>query len=462
MPPLRRPRLPATLPATLLGALLLAACAGAPDAPAAPPPAPPSQLALTVTPADETLAQRGLALVVTRRDGRPIKGLHVFADSGTATQIDFRWSHDGWFSGGRDSVSLSVYAPTPGRHTFTIVTQDPGGVVASAAITRTFVIPDVDYAVTVLPDLGAGGGANGISTRGDVAGWVTGPNGRRRAAVWRAGALTVLPVDTAVNVTATHVNTAGDVLLGFGGIYGSFDWPTAVWVRSADGAMTPVGASGTAGFRSYCCSLAADLTDTRQALGASPAPDYAFRSATLDLRTGRQDTSDTRYVKLNDNGQAVGTTANSFDLYITVRLVAKGFVPGPLPSGPLLSVCDLPGRYTRTLPIDLDDDANVLVDYCGNPALLVPDGQSVWLDRYVGRGQVRLSRQGGIVAALDSAGALHTWRFPGGPVSRLRLSDTRWRVDSLGAVNASGAVAARGIDASGKHAALLLTPVASR
>jgi hypothetical protein len=47
-------------------------------------------------------------------------------------------------------------------------------------------------------------------------------------------------------------------------------------------------------------------------------------------------------------------------------------------------------------------------------------------------------------------------------VSRLRLSDTRWRVDSLGAVNASGAVAARGIDASGKHAALLLTPVASR
>jgi hypothetical protein len=81
------------------------------------------------------------------------------------------------------------------------------------------------------------------------------------------------------------------------------------------------------------------------------------------------------------------------------------------------------------------------------------------VDRYVGRGTAHLSRSGGVVASLDSAGAIWVWRVGSAAAARLRVDGDPWRFDSLGAVNASGQIAAQGVDrASGRRAALLLTP----
>jgi hypothetical protein len=75
--------------------------------------------------------------------------------------------------------------------------------------TRTFVIPDAPYTVTELPDLGAGGGTAWLNESGDVTGWVTGPNDRRRPAVWRRAQFTVVPAADTGHVVAWQVNGAG-------------------------------------------------------------------------------------------------------------------------------------------------------------------------------------------------------------------------------------------------------------
>jgi len=104
------------------------------------------------------------------------------------------WAYDGWY--GVDSVLTAAFVPGPGRHTFTVVTADSGVHRRSVQFTRTFVITDVPYAVTALPDVGVASGARGMNEHGDVAGWVTTAEGRRRPAVWRRGQLTVVPAGT--------------------------------------------------------------------------------------------------------------------------------------------------------------------------------------------------------------------------------------------------------------------------
>jgi hypothetical protein len=53
-------------------------------------------------------------------------------------------------------------------------------------------IPTEAYTLTALPDSGFGGGTRYVHTNGTVAGWVVGA-GRRRPALWRAGAPARLP-----------------------------------------------------------------------------------------------------------------------------------------------------------------------------------------------------------------------------------------------------------------------------
>jgi hypothetical protein len=355
------------------------------------------------------------------------------------------------------------YVSRPGVHRFVVRTADSGTTDRGVSFTRTFVIPDVPYAVAALPDLGVAAGAVGINEGGDVAGWVTTAEGHLRPAVWRrgarGGALEVVPTAADANrVVAVRVNAAGDILLQYRSGSGPF-----VRVRRSDGVELPVGLPGPGAWPYVnlpsCCSLAADLTEARQALGTTHDSFFAYRAAVLDVARGViVDSAVSRLTTMNESGQAAGTLSNAPTLYISTWLDTRGFTSPPHPRGAVYSVCDLPGRYGYTTAIDLDDDANVLASWCGNPVLLPNGGEGVWVDRHVGRGEVHLSKRGGLVASLDSAGAIHLWRLGTTTTSRARLLDTRWRVDRLAGVTSSGAIAAQGVDAAGRRAALLLVP----
>jgi len=265
------PGAPAGLTALALAALT--ACRH--DATPIEPSGPPSALAVTVVaPAGDTLTQLGLEIRVARRDTAKIRSLRLLVDSGLPTQRQFHWAYDGWYFSGTDSARTLVYAPGAGRHTFTIATADSGSTNVVAHVTRTFVIPDVAYAVTALPDLGAGAGVEGMNDAGEVAGWVALPNGLRHPAVWRSGQLTVVPTDSG-NVVARRVNGAGDVLLQY---FTSGMVARAARVRRADGTEVGVGpvpltAGGASpGATVQCCTVAADLNERRPAVGTTLEP----------------------------------------------------------------------------------------------------------------------------------------------------------------------------------------------
>jgi hypothetical protein len=357
---------------------------------------------------------------------------------------------------------MVVYVPGPGRHTITVAVTDTAGRTASASATRTFRLPEVDYAAVALPDLGHGGGATFVHAGGAVAGWVATAQGRRRPAVWRAGALELVPAPDSVDVVATHLNGAGDVLLRFGGP--GYVAPGAnVRVRRADGALLAVGplkylAPEMARGLNQCCDLAADLTEDRVALASSQqSGPYGTRSALLDVATGRPDSVAERLVARNERGQMLGDRWTG-SLYPSTYLETVGFALPPAPAGPAAYRCDpFAGRFTTELPVDLDNAGNVLSRYCGNFALRSTLG-SEWLDRYVGRAAAaRLSRTGGVVVARDTAGALTRWTLAARIPERLRVAGA-WRLESLGGVNAGGAIVGQGVNASGRRAALLLTP----
>ncbi len=445
------------LPRGVLPAIAIAAC-GDPAGPADD--ATPVALDVSVA-ADAPVAQRGFEVVVTLRDGVPIRGARVVADSGTADQRVFRWVYEGhtW----APTARVVVFAPGGGRRRFTVVVSDTAGRTAGTSFERTFEFADLAYAAAPLPDLGAGGNARALNARGDAAGWVLDARGRQRPAVWRAGVLEVLSAgasDTA-GAVATRINAAGDVLLQLA--LPSADG-TAVRVRRSDGALLTVGPlkyrqPPQAVTFDACCRVAADLSDDRKALGASAAYVLGARTAVLDVQTGAVvDSVDGHLGVLANGAQSAGYTVGGY-ANAGRSLWTRGFPSPGLPAGTPASICDRPGRYSTTVPVDIDGDANLLVSYCGSPAYLPRAGAPAWVDRYVGPGTAHLSRDGGVVASLDSTGAIWVWRVGTAAAARLRVAGDPWRFDSLGAVNASGQIAAQGVDrASGRRAALLLTP----
>jgi hypothetical protein len=338
----------------------------------------------------------------------------------------------------------------------------------------------------VLPDLGSGANAAHLNAAGDVVGWVgTGPAGAsplavralQRPALWSRGALTLLAAEGTA-AAATRINAAGDVLLQLA----ASDRPgygqgTSVAVRRADGTLLRVGpvrydyADLVVNPNAFavCCDVAGDLTDSRQVLASNASAATWPVSVRYDVATGAPvDTAPARYFRMNDRGQRLGGEQVGFS-YATNLLSAAGFTPPPYPAPDAwwrtrCYPAAPSAAYRWSTAVDLDDAARAVVRVsCPSTyfVFLAASG-SVWLDELLGPVvSAHLAPRGGLVAALDSAGALYLWRADTRRVDQVRLPDGRWRVDSLGAVSAQGAIAAHGVNAStGRAAALLLTPAA--
>ncbi len=451
-----RPRRAATLAA---GAL--AAC-GDPSGPSGPT----SPVALEISVAAAApAAQRGFEVAAALRDGRRIRHLRVFVDSGTAGERRFFPYYSEHSS--RDTARALVYAPGPGRHRFTVVVTDTAETSASVSFERAFAFADAPYTAAALPDLGAGANALALNARGDVAGWVRDAQGRPRPAVWRGGTLNTFAAgaDDTTGAVATRINGAGDVLLQLA-VKSWVSGAAAVRVRRADGAVLTVGPiqfHSPVGSFDACCHVAADLSEDRRAVGASPGRTVYARSAVLDVAMGTlADSAYGTVTALATGGRAAGYSLGGYHNAGAYLFTHGLTAPPPLVGRDRAPSCDYFGRYSRTIPVDLDEGGNLLVTYCGAPAYLphAGAGTQVWVDRLVGPGRARLSREGGLVASLDTlGGAIWLWRVGTAAAERVRLAGDGWRVDSLGAVNAAGQIAAQGVErATGRRAALLLTP----
>lgn len=441
-------------------------------------------LTLDIPPSD-SLGQLGVALFVARSDSAPLREVRVYVDSAAGVEpANASDPHCGGLAQGK-VYWASVVLPGPGRHTVTVVGVDSLGHALDASAAWTVRVPGESYAVTPLPDSGVGGGTRFVHANGTVAGWVGGRNGRRRPALWRGGVLTVPGVIDSLDGVATRVNMAGDVLLEYSRdtvlFPGGPHYPVqrSVRVRRADGLTLAVGPNVhviTAGGRTFgadttCCGVGADLTESRLALGASPnTPDgYGNASAVLDVVRGtRADSMDAMFVALNEAGQGLGTYLAP-GLHQDRYLIARGFQLSdpPTEGAQIGKTCNphavsVGGRVdSRLSAIDLDESANVLAWSETTPFWSpTSGGQGRWLDRVVGQSKaIHLSRRGQIVASLDSAGAIYLWRPATNRTTQVQIAGSAWRIDSLAAVNASGQIAAHGVErATGRAAALLLTP----
>jgi hypothetical protein len=451
------------------GVAIAAACGGdlptppevttPPVEPPPPPPPPPPALRLTVLdviPRADTITQLGLEFVA-RIDGSVVRAATVYVDSGTADERVARVKEQ---MTGYDSDLLfgALFVATAGRHRFTVVATDTGGRTVTGSFERTFVIDDEPYAAMALPSPGDGG-AGGISPRGEVTGWVSTGGGPRRPAIWRGTALTIVPASDSFDVAARAINAAGDVLLQYDGAR-----PAAARVRRADGAEFVIGPVRSQSNPTFylCCDVAAELAEDRRALGTSTFPSSPPYASILDVARGQPDASEGLGVLVrNDRGQMAGVELSYGVVYISWLLRTFGFTAATLPSGHKVSICDRPQRFTRVVPLALDDAANVIADYCGNLVVLPGAGGSgVFLDRFVGRTTaVRLARRGGLVAAFDPAGSVLLWRVGTERTTRLRLGDPGWRLTELAGVTGDGVIAASAVHAAtGRRAALRLVP----
>ena len=450
----------------LLGGLGSSACSDS----TGPSPGGPQLVRSLETPPTDSPGQLGVALSVARSDSALLREVRIYVDSAAgvspvaATTFGF---------GSPQPVYWSVITlPGPGRHTVSVIGVDTIGRALSATAAWTVRLATDAYSVRVLPDSGNGGGTRFVHADGTVTGWVRGPTGHVRPALWRDGVLTVVGPTDSLDGVATRVNAAGDVLLQY---YSTSQRGALVRVRRADGMTFVVGPSyggfvtddGRTITYSVCCNEGVDLTETRRAVGNAGGiySSSGYRSLIFDVAGGvLVDSISNDLAAMNDAGQSVGSNAGTSGPGISVNLFPHGFETTPLPDGVVTSLCDPIGRSFSLRPIDLDDGPNVLASYCGTAVWLPPaGGTSRWLDRLFGRSKaIHLSRTGQIIASLDSAGTIYLWRSHSDRTSQVQIAGSRWQIDSLAAVNAAGQIAAHGVErTTGRGAALLLTPAAT-
>lgn len=452
-----------------LGGLTLGTACSDSTAPA--PPSPHLLLSLEVPPSD-SLAQLAVSITVARSDSAVLRDVRIYVDSGAGAAPS---SATTFCCNGTGNVFWSVVAlPGPGRHTVTVVGVDTLGRALSASVAWTVRLSDEPYVVTALPDSGHGGGTRFIHANGTVTGWIGGQDGRQRAALWRGALLTVLATPDSFSATATRVNATGDVLLELQPLASSTTSGDLVRVRRADGMTLVVGpttfsyptTNGSVYSYAVCCTIGADLTDTRLAVGATNLVNPGgSKSVVLDVARGIvTDSAAGRLAGLNDAGQSIESVTDASGLYRSTDLISHGFKTAGLPDAQVASVCDEAGRFSSVTPIDFDESANVLASFCANPFWLPPaGGTSRWLDRVVGRSKaIHLSRTGQIIASLDSVGTIYLWRPATNRTTHMQIAGNAWQIDSLAAVNEKGQIAAHGVErATGRAAALLLTPAAA-
>ena len=248
------------------------------------------------------------------------------------------------YGDGVREVTTALYS-APGTHTITVQAADLNGRVLGAAITRTFRIAEEPYSVRALPDLGAGAGATWIHPSGIRYG-LDREYGAPMPALWRAGALQVIPVPDSLpdDLAAIRTNTAGDVLVQDDSAaantrrpFAPDPFPLDVYgrgasLRRADGVWLRLGPvhRGSPSDAAICCVYARELLESRRALGASynpPAP--ASAGAVFDVARGATvDSSLTvRLLVMNAAGQMAGS-----------RTVAGGY-SSARPSRPSGSPC---------------------------------------------------------------------------------------------------------------------------
>lgn len=432
------------------------------------------RLVVDVTsPAGDTLAQLGVEFTARLRDSTRMTALTLYVDSSTSPNPVYRYRFGVSVGAPLPRLDGVAFAPADtGRHTFTLVATDTANRTASATFVRTFAIPDQAYVVAVLPDLGQGAGPVGLTAGGDVTGWVrSAPTGHRRPAVWRAGVLQQFPaVPDSGDVVAVRTNGAGDVLLQF-----PPRSSTAARVVRADGALLTLGPHAYAfnwpgsGPAAPCCTFAGDLSEGRIAVGASSASAHVNQSVLFDVARGTVvDSVGFGALVVNNAGRVAGgvqgDVAFLYDAEFALRTYGFPTPPSTPASYRYLGYCMIAHGLglMQSKPVDLDDANALLLNDCGSGVYVPPGGSPTFVDRYVGVAtQVHMSRQGGLIAALDTrSGAIRIWNTGTGRVTRLRAPGT-WSFDTLAAVNARGQIAVLATDTAAPRqpqAALLLTP----
>ena len=456
-----------------LGAGIVAGTAMACSDPTAPTSRGPHLVLALETPPSDSLGQLAVGLTVVRSDSAYMTSVRIYVDSGPGVQPLAATTF--CCNGGGSYFWSVVPLRGPGRHTVAVVGVDTLGRTLGASATWTVRVAGEAYTLAALPDSGNGAGTRFVHANGTVTGWVGGGSGRRRPAVWRDGALRIVGASDSLDGTATRVNGAGDILLEYRNVAASYLQGPYVRVLRADGTTVvvppttytyPTDNGGTYTY-AVCCNVGADLTETRIAVAAAESyQPYGFASTVFDVARGvRVDSAAGQIIGLNNAGQSVEEVMDEFSLYNSTYLVPHGFKTAGLPNSLAAFECDRGiGRYSTLIPLDLDESADVIASYCGNPVWLPPaGGTSRWLDRLVGPSKtVHLSRTGQIVASLDPTGTIYLWRAATGRTTQLQIAGTSWTIDSLAAVNGSGQIAAHGFDrVSGRAAALLLTPAAA-
>lgn len=443
-------------------ALVTAACAD----PAAPGtglgPGGAASLQLLASPPDSTLPVRLVEFTVRVAFARRPAALRVVVDAGQPGERVIRdYARTDVYAPPRlaSGDMLSVWAPIPGgdgRHTVTLVAEDSSGRSERVSFARTFGIPEAAYTATVLAAGGGDAEALGLNDQGDAAGWVAAAGGHRRPAVWRAGRLDLLPTSDTVDVVATRINAAGDVLGGASVVAGARVW-------RADGRVLALGAGPVVISPTYsvaCCSQVNDLTDGRVALGGGPGV------VALDVASGTARTLSTvpsvLAGGLNDRGQALA-------YYLPDPVFGYSWFSVGTP----LAVPALADRYCEAsisshnpsylTPARLGADGEVLARAgCGGLSYAPAGGAFQSLAPLVGRGAAGvMSARGGLVAARDPAdSALYVWRAGDPAARRLRVAGLAdWRVSAVNAVNPAGVIAVRATHvATGRSGAVLLAP----
>jgi hypothetical protein len=288
--------------------------------------------------------------------------------------------------------------------------------------------------------------ARALHEDGTIVGSVTSPGGRGRAAMWRAGARSLLGGE---GTRAVAVNAAGEVLVQDSTLGQVFRADDGALLRTVDcgpfGRAIDLDAQGAVLCRSQ--ESAVVRRDGRHQQLALPATGtHPYFPAASDMAA---------------DGTIVGAVLEGCCYKSTrpVRWRSAGDVPEYLPGPPLAYPrVDSPGRYSVATPQLIDDAGYVVViAEIGAPYLIHPSGLTS--DLYAPLGGARpTGLANGEIVAFDARDST-VWRSGVRGVERVRLADPDWTIDATGPMDGRGRILAHGVNRrTGARGAVMLVP----